>query len=92
MLSEPCPRCGKDTTVTGSVHLPADKVFQPDGIRLLEHFLKRLGQPTVIRLLGPYRACLDCGLVWNTLSPDELREVIRREGIAIEVKEKEPEI
>src|SRR5262249_53218155 len=92
MRSEPCPRCGKHATVTGSVHLPSDKVFQPDGIRLLHHVLKRLGQPTVVRLLGPYRACLDCGLVWNTLSPGELRMVIEREGIAIGLREKEPEI
>jgi hypothetical protein len=93
MSSEPCPRCGKNATVTGSMLTLGDQLFQPHGIRWLEHFRRRLFQQNpAARVLGPYRACADCGLVWNDLDPDELRGVIRREGIAIRVKETDPEI
>jgi hypothetical protein len=79
--------------VTGSVQpLEKPQVFQPDGIRWLEHFFRRLGQPTSVRMREPHRACLDCGLVWNNLKPSVLRGVIQREGIVIGLKEQEPEI
>jgi hypothetical protein len=78
--------------VTGRLLTIGDQLFQPDGIRWLEHIRRRPFQATKVRFPGPYRACVDCGLVWNNLDPGELRGVIRREGIAIGVKKEEPEI
>ncbi len=93
MLSKLCPRCGKNTTVTGIVgwYRP-DQFFQPVGIRWLEHLVWRFGQPTAVMLPEPSQACLDCGLVWNNLFPNELRMLLNREGITIGVKEQEPDI
>jgi hypothetical protein len=94
MSSEPCPRCGKHPTVAG--YIPTwrgDPEFVPDGIRWLEHFSRRLFQENpVVKLLGPARACLDCGLVWTDLDPGKLRRIIQQEGIAVGGKKEEPEI
>jgi hypothetical protein len=91
MLSEPCPRCGKNATVTGSIFTTGTHAeFQPDGIRWLEHFRRRLFQTTFVKLKDPARACLDCSLVWSTaLSPRKLREIVEREGIAFGVQKDE---
>jgi len=99
MSSEPCPRCGKHAAVTGSIFSPSGtSEFVPDGFSWLKHFRRRLFQGPlsqenpVARLLGPARACLDCGLVWSNLDPGRLRRIMQQEGIAIEVKKEEPEI
>ena len=52
------------------------------------HLLRRFGQATDVRMPEPYRACLDCGLVWNNLYSDKLRKILEREGIAVADKEK----
>jgi hypothetical protein len=62
---------------------PIDQYFQPFGTRWLRHLVWRFGQTTDVRMPRPYRACLDCGLVWNELSPEKLRKIIEREGIAV---------
>ena len=74
---------------------PIDQYFQPFGIRWMGHLLRRFGQATDVRMPEPYRACLDCGLVWNDLGPDKLsklREILEREEIAVGGNEKGPEI
>jgi len=61
----------------------------------MAHLLRRFGRPTDVRMPEPYRACLDCGLVWNNLDPGKrrkLREILAREGIAVAGKEVWPEI
>jgi hypothetical protein len=79
MLSENCPRCGKDANVIGDMLTTGSyQEFLPQGIRWLEHFRRRLFHTTIVRFRGPYRACLDCGLVWSNLDPGELRKVIER--------------
>jgi hypothetical protein len=30
----------------------------------------------------PFRACLDCGLVWNNVRREKLCRILEREGIA----------
>jgi hypothetical protein len=94
MLSQSCPRCGKHATVTGSIPtLRGDPEFVPDGVRWLAHLCRRLFQENpVVKLLGPARACLDCGLVWTSLDPGKLHRIMQQEGIAVGVKEEEPEI
>jgi hypothetical protein len=49
MLSEPCTRCGKDATVTGSIFtMHSHAEFLPNGIRWLEHFRRRLFRTTIV--------------------------------------------
>jgi hypothetical protein len=96
MFTDPCPRCGKSATVTGIVHLEeTGRFFQPDGIRFrwLPHFLGRFGMSTVVSLRNRYRACIDCGLVWNELNQGDLLRILEREGItAVDIKETEQEL
>jgi hypothetical protein len=66
--------------------------FQPDGIRWLERFVRRLGLPTLVRMPVRFRAGLDCGLVWNNPNPKEPHRIVERLGIAIGVKKEEPEL
>ncbi len=95
MSSKPCPRCGKNAIVTGrGAMCPVDQYFQPIGIRWMGHLLRRFGQSTDVRMPEPYRACLDCGLVWNELRPaklNKLREILEREQLIVGGKEKGPE-
>ena len=92
MLAKPCPRCGKHATVAGrGAMFPIDQYFQPIGIRWLEHLVRRFGQTTDVRMPGPYRACLDCGLVWNNFHPQKLRKIVEREGITVGDQEKGPD-
>ena len=94
MLSEPCPRCGKNANVIGGISSSETfPHFQPYGIRWLEHFRKRFFQTTCARLKDPARACLDCGLVWTTaFSLGELRRIVEREEITIGLKKEELEL
>jgi hypothetical protein len=80
----PCPRCGDDKSVAGWTD-PPDKAcsFQPDGIHWLRHLLWHFGETTHIRLPDRFRACQACGLIWNSLSPEQLREVLSREAVAV---------
>ena len=73
MEHAPCPRCGADTTVVGwSDTSDQHRSFQPDGIHWLRHLLMHLGETTQIHLPDRYRACLECGLIWNSLPPEQL--------------------
>jgi hypothetical protein len=77
-----CPRCGDDSTVTGWGDTD-EHAFQPDGIHWLKHVLWHFGQTTHVSLPDRFRACLACGLIWNSLPPDQLRELIGRESVAV---------
>jgi hypothetical protein len=97
MFTDPCPRCGKSAIVTGIVHQEeTGRFFQPDGIRfrwLPFLLLGRFGMSTVVTLRNRYRACIDCGLVWNELNPGDLLKILEREGIiAVETKKTEREL
>jgi hypothetical protein len=80
----PCPRCGDDKTVAGWCDLPDQShLFQPDGIHWLRHLLSHFGESTHVRLPDRFRACLACGLIWNSLPPEQLREVLSREAVPV---------
>ena len=79
-----CPRCGASTTVAGWTDAPNHAhSFQPDGIHWLRHLLWHFGEATHVRLPERFRACLACGLIWNSLPPERLREVIAREAVVL---------
>ena len=75
-----CPVCGSSALVEGRLLADgsedghAEKFF-PSGIRLLT--LQRS-----VRLVGrqSFRACTQCGHVWNTLDATDLRELIDSKG------------
>jgi hypothetical protein len=78
-----CPRCGENETVAGWTDLPEQSCsFQPDGIHWLRHILWHFGETTHVRLLERFRACLACGLIWNCLPPEQLRDLLTREAVA----------
>jgi hypothetical protein len=52
------------------------KAFNPDGLGLGTRFLGGGAVPAS----EPLRACLECGLVWCTVSPKELILLIAKRG------------
>jgi hypothetical protein len=58
-------------------------LFQPDGIHWLRHLFRRFGESTHVRMPDRFRACQACGLIWNSLPPEQLREVLSREAVAV---------
>ncbi len=72
---ELCPKCGSSNVSRGTL-LPvgrgASVMFKPEGTRFV--LLKFLGG--VILSSDSSFACLDCGLVWDYLHPEELRQFI----------------
>jgi hypothetical protein len=86
-----CPRCGDNTTVAGWQDVPDHaRYFQPDGIHWLRHMLWHFGQTTHVNLPDRFQACLACGLIWNSLPPEQLRKVVEREAVEVGEKEWEP--
>lgn len=73
--AEPCPKCGSSNVTLGRL-LPVWKgrsvMFKPNDTHFF--ILRFLGGV----VLSSHRsfACLDCGLVWDHLQPDELREFV----------------
>jgi hypothetical protein len=79
----PCPQCGDDSTVAGWADKPDHAhFFQPDGIHWLRHLLRHFGQNNHVSLPDRLRACLTCGLIWNSLDAEQLRELVGRESVA----------
>src|SRR5512137_707478 len=81
--AEPCPKCGSSNVTPGRlspVGRGASVMFEPEGTQ--SHFLRFLDG--VVLSSESSCACLDCGLVWDYLRPDELKEFIsencRRSG------------
>ena len=75
---EPCPKCGSNNVSRGKL-LPvggpgSGVMFVPEGTRISWSF------PNGVNLSSDFSdsswACLDCGLVWDYLRPDELKEFI----------------
>ena len=80
---EPCPNCGSSNVTPGRlmpVGRGASVMFEPEGTQF--HIFRFLGG--VVLSSESSWACLDCGLVWDYLRPDELKEFIsencRRSG------------
>jgi hypothetical protein len=73
---EPCPKCGSSNVTLGRL-LPVGRgvsvMFKPLGTAFF--LLRFLGG--VVLSSNRSCACLDCGLVWDYLPPDELKEFIR---------------
>jgi hypothetical protein len=57
--------------------------FQPDGIHWLRHLLWHFGETTHVDLPDRFRACLTCGLIWNSLPLDRLQELVDREAVTV---------
>jgi hypothetical protein len=81
--AEPCPKCGSSNVTPGKlmpVGRGASVMFKPEGTQY--HILRFLGG--VVLSSDSSLACLDCGLIWDYLRPDELKEFIsekcRRSG------------
>jgi hypothetical protein len=77
--AEPCPKCGSHNVSRGKL-LPivssSGVMFVPEGTRISWSF------PDGVGLSSDFSdsscACLDCGLVWDYLRPDELKEFISK--------------
>ena len=72
-----CLSCGSNRLAKGRIRGTAKKtvlptVFEPAGRRA---FTFTLGGP---RFTGEALACLDCGLAWNSTSPEKLRKYIQK--------------
>ena len=70
-----CLKCNSDRIARGKIKatdgLP---VFSPEGRGFLSRFLFFPGT----MFTGEAFACLDCGLVWGSTSPEEVREFIQK--------------
>ena len=69
-----CLKCKSERVTKGSVvnyEDPNPAVFRPQGLRFLTW-----GQGP--RLAEEGLACLDCGLVWSSTSPEKLATFIRK--------------
>lgn len=69
-----CHRCQGERVVDGNVQaggFAANPMFAPSGKKFLSSSLKN-------GLEMKSQACLDCGLVWNSTSPKELEEFVRK--------------
>ena len=78
MVKGKCPGCGGKGVIDGDcLNFRGDKPtrFEPDDLRWFQLRLTR-GIP----LLQGFDACLDCGLIWSRVSPEELAQIIRDHG------------
>jgi hypothetical protein len=75
--AEPCPKCGSSNVTLGTLSPSRHSfpvTFRPAGARIFSLSPAR----GVDFPIDPGFACLDCGLVWNYLRPDELKEFISK--------------
>ena len=74
---ELCPKCGSSSVKRGEL-LPVGRgslvMFKPEGTRIFFSLLSHGVDLSSDRS----SACLDCGLVWDYLRPDELKEFISK--------------
>ena len=73
--AEACPKCGSKNVTPGKLSAGRHAIlpmFQPTGTRRF-----RLSLANGVEVYcDPSFACLDCGLVWDYLRPDELKDYI----------------
>ena len=75
--TEPCPKCGSSNVTLGEFSTSRNNLsagFRPAGARIFSLSLSR----AVDLSTDPACACLDCGLAWSYLRPDELKEFISK--------------
>ena len=75
--AEPCPKCGSSNVTLGEISTGRHSLsatFQPAGARIFGLSLSH----GVDMSTDPAFACLDCGLAWSYLRPDELKEFISK--------------
>lgn len=73
-----CPKCGSEKLIEGRIRNPGkgwgwDSVFRPKTIRW---FCISLDGGVVVD--NESFACLDCGLIWSSASPEELRSFVKK--------------
>ena len=77
--SGPCPKCGSQNVKRGELMAGGhggSLAFRPEGTH---SFILSFSDGVI--LSSPHNfACLDCGLVWGHLQPDELKEFISKHG------------
>ena len=77
--AEPCPKCGSNNVSRGKL-LPVGRgrgvMFEPEGTRFFSWSFS--GGVDLSSDRWSSFACLDCGLVWDYLRPDELKEFISK--------------
>jgi len=74
---EPCPKCGSSNVILGelsAIRHSLSATFLPAEARIFSLALT----PGVALSTDPSYACRDCGLVWNYLRPEELKEFISK--------------
>jgi hypothetical protein len=67
-----CPKCGAANPVAGRIDVNGERAhvaFRPSGLRLLT---LRRSTPLVLT----FRACTDCGHLWNRVSAPALRDLV----------------
>ena len=75
--AEPCPKCGSSNVTLGEFSTSRNNLsagFRPAGARIFSLSLSR----AVDLSTDPACACLDCGLAWSYLRPEELKEFISK--------------
>ena len=75
--AEPCPKCGSSNVTPGELSASRHNLsatFRPAGARIFSLSLIH----GVALSTDPSYACRDCGLVWNYLRPEELKEFISK--------------
>lgn len=76
-----CPRCGSGRIASGELRSDGRAPqFRPHGLRV-PLFTLIDSTPGRIDFDHRVRACLDCGLLWTTVEPEELRDTLRRYAV-----------
>jgi hypothetical protein len=74
-----CPSCKSVNTVNGELGGEGPIAhFFPEGLRLLTVH-------RAVRLAGGHQftACRDCGLLWNSVEPGALQELLEKSGKSV---------
>lgn len=69
-----CPACGTNRTVLGQIGATSAVSFTPDGLSIRQLNAGKLP------LQRAARACSECGLVWTSIDPVDLRDRLDRAG------------
>jgi hypothetical protein len=74
-----CPQCKGNRTVSGNYLGQTDQigigqVFRPDGLKFSAMF------GTDLPISKRFRACADCGLLWQIIDPSKLTRIMEKKG------------